>query len=110
MQYVHGIELLEYARTHVLAIDAKLALVAAICRAVHYAHARGIVHRDLKPANILVDEQRQPHILDFGIAHVAQDPFPAMTVAGQVLGTAIGRAPVGQECVSTCTSRWSPYP
>src|SRR3546814_12496496 len=35
MQYVHGIELLEYARTHVLAIDAKLALVAAICRAVH---------------------------------------------------------------------------
>src|SRR3546814_14915304 len=87
MQYVHGIELLEYARTHVLAIDAKLALVAAICRAVHYAHARGIVHRDLKPANILVDEQGQPHILDFGIAHVAQDRFAAMTVAGQVLGT-----------------------
>src|SRR3546814_17576955 len=32
-------------------------------------------------------ELGQPHILDFGIAHVAQDRFAAMTVAGQVLGT-----------------------
>lgn len=87
MEYVQGVELLEYARAASLDIPAKLALIAAICRAVHYAHARGIVHRDLKPANILVDAEGQPHILDFGIAHVAQERFSAMTVAGQVLGT-----------------------
>lgn len=87
MEYVQGVELLAYARTAGLDIDAKLALIAAICRAVHYAHARGIVHRDLKPANVLVDTDGQPHILDFGIAHVAEDRFATMTVAGQVLGT-----------------------
>lgn len=87
MEYVQGVELLEYARRQGLGLQAKLELLAAICRAVHYAHARGIVHRDLKPANILVDAQGQPHILDFGIAHVAQERFSAMTVAGQVLGT-----------------------
>ena len=87
LQYVHGTDLLEYAQIHALGLEAKLALIAEICRAVHYAHARGIVHRDLKPANILVDADGQPHILDFGIAHVAQERFATMTVAGQVLGT-----------------------
>ncbi|MBM4004344.1 MAG: hypothetical protein FJ295_13840 [Planctomycetes bacterium] len=31
-------------------------------------HARGMLHRDHKPANIQIDERRQPHIIDFGLA------------------------------------------
>jgi predicted Ser/Thr protein kinase len=40
--------------------------------AVAVAHAHGVIHGDLKPANILVDRSEQPHILDFGLGHMAR--------------------------------------
>lgn len=86
MELVRGVDLLRYAQQHRLDLRAKLALLAQVCQAVHYAHSRGIVHRDLKPANILVGEDGHPRILDFGVASVAEDAA-SMTVAGEVLGT-----------------------
>lgn len=42
----------------------------AICHAVHHAHTKGVLHRDLKPGNILLDDQDQPYVADFGIARL----------------------------------------
>ena len=65
----------------------------AIAEAVHYAHGRGVLHRDLKPSNILIDQNGQPHITDFGLAKRLGRDTPGsgvnsqLTVTGQVLGS-----------------------
>jgi eukaryotic-like serine/threonine-protein kinase len=61
-------------------------LVAAVARAVHYAHQRGILHRDLKPTNILLDARGEPHVTDFGLAKLTNENSD-MTGTAAVLGT-----------------------
>jgi eukaryotic-like serine/threonine-protein kinase len=51
-----------------LGVDDRLRLFLQVVRAVAYVHSRGVVHRDLKPANVLVNDDGQVHVLDFGIA------------------------------------------
>lgn len=43
--------------------------IAALARALEYAHGRGIVHRDVKPANVRIRADDRPLLLDFGVAH-----------------------------------------
>ncbi|HMF14098.1 MAG TPA: serine/threonine-protein kinase, partial [Gemmataceae bacterium] len=65
---------------------AAAAVLEKVARAVHYAHQMGVIHRDLKPANVLLDEQGEPHIGDFGLAKIVDDDSE-LTRTGQVLGT-----------------------
>lgn len=51
-----------------LPIDRAVRIALKICDALDYMHKRGIVHRDLKPENVMVDEQDNIKLIDFGIA------------------------------------------
>ncbi|MBR7800525.1 serine/threonine-protein kinase [Undibacterium fentianense] len=57
-----------------LPLQARLDLFLQLCDAVAYAHGQLLVHRDLKPSNVLVNQQGQVKLLDFGIAK-ALDPL-----------------------------------
>jgi eukaryotic-like serine/threonine-protein kinase len=62
----------------------KLQIIIDLCKGLDYAHQRGIVHRDIKPGNIMLADNGQVKIVDFGIARVG---VSTMTRTGAVLGT-----------------------
>ncbi|HET6568894.1 MAG TPA: tetratricopeptide repeat protein [Rhodothermales bacterium] len=68
MEYVEGTSLLSYCAAHDYSIRERMGLFRAVCEAVQYAHRHAVVHRDLKPSNILVRQDGQVKLLDFGIA------------------------------------------
>jgi len=68
MEVVEGQRIDAYCNARQLSIRERLHLVLDVCDAVQYAHQKLVVHRDLKPANILVTDEGQVKLLDFGIA------------------------------------------
>jgi eukaryotic-like serine/threonine-protein kinase len=102
-EYVEGETLKErIRRSGRLPVTEAVAYAIEIARALGTAHAHHIVHRDVKPQNVLIDEEGQAKVTDFGIARTLDEE--GLTVDGRVLGTtdyvspeqALGRGVTGQ--------------
>ncbi len=92
MEYVEGRTLDEAMRGGEASINECLGIVCEIAKTVDYAHQRGVLHRDLKPSNIVLDDQKQVHLLDFGLAKALDsggetDVDASLSRPGDLVGT-----------------------
>jgi WD40 repeat protein/serine/threonine protein kinase len=68
MEYIAGTPITDYCDHHKLSITERLKLFSRACAAVQFAHQNLIIHRDLKPGNIMITDDGEVKLLDFGIA------------------------------------------
>ena len=70
MEYIKGGETLKTycEKDNLLPIGKVVEMIHKCAKALDYAHRRGVLHRDIKPANIMLNEELEPKIGDFGIA------------------------------------------
>ncbi|MFD1429936.1 Stk1 family PASTA domain-containing Ser/Thr kinase [Lacticaseibacillus mingshuiensis] len=86
MEYVHGTDLKKYIVEHFpIPYQRVIDIMAQILSGVQLAHDHNIIHRDLKPQNILIDEDGNAKITDFGIAVALSDN--SMTQTNSLLGS-----------------------
>src|ERR1700723_3013241 len=95
MEYAEGLPLTEYWKKQNGTVRDCLRIFGRVCEAVQYAHSHAIIHRDLKPSNILVNENGEVKLLDFGIAKQlsADDSQVDATITGLRLMTLAYAAP-----------------
>jgi serine/threonine protein kinase len=95
MEYVKGTDLQQLlAAQGVLSVERVLVISSQICEALAYAHEREVIHRDIKPSNIMIDDDGQVKVADFGIAKVLNDETSALYTGTHVrMGTPDYMAP-----------------
>jgi serine/threonine-protein kinase len=88
MEFVDGRPLSSILKTAgPLAADRTAEIAAPVAAALGYAHKHGVVHRDVKPGNVLITDDGQVKVTDFGIAR-AVNTEESLTQTGAVMGTA----------------------
>ena len=91
-EYVEGENLKQLLeRSGPLPVRDALLLALQMARALGFAHERGLIHRDVKPQNVLLNDDGQAKMTDFGIARSVD--VEGMTITGTVLGTSEYIAP-----------------
>ena len=71
-----------------LPLDRALEISEGILVALEYSHEKGIVHRDIKPANVMITDQGDVKVMDFGIARALDDVGATLTSTWNIVGTA----------------------
>jgi len=87
MRYLEGGTLKDVLDRGKLPLTDVSYLMRQVASALDYAHRQGVIHRDIKPSNIMVDQDGNAFLMDFGIARLAASSSEGLTQTGFAVGT-----------------------
>src|SRR3984893_8743659 len=89
LEFVRGKSLRDLVNKGTLPLPQTFAVMHGVLSALDYAHRRSIVHRDMKPENVLLSEEGDVKVADFGIARLTDDSGAGSTATktGTTVGT-----------------------
>ncbi|OLC22952.1 MAG: hypothetical protein AUH40_12170 [Chloroflexi bacterium 13_1_40CM_65_17] len=89
LEFVRGKSLRDRLNQSTLPLPQTFAIMHGVLQALDYAHKRAIVHRDMKPENVLISEEGDVKVADFGIARLMDDSGAGSTATktGTTVGT-----------------------
>lgn len=102
MEYLENGSLAEAISEKKLTLDDSVEIFGELLEAMQRAHQKGIIHCDLKPGNILMDQNREPRIADFGQSRLSSEMAPA-------LGTLFYMPPEQTQLNAHPDVRWDVY-
>jgi serine/threonine protein kinase len=86
MKFIKGETLKARLGRGKMSLEDAMPIIEKVASALQYAHKKGIVHRDVKPSNVLLSEDGEIYLTDFGLARIAQSGTSTLT-SDQMVGT-----------------------
>lgn len=102
MEYLEHGSLARYLAEGPLSVSDAVRIARGVLQALVHAHGRGILHCDLKPGNVLLDDDFEPRLCDFGQSRLSHEQDPA-------LGTLYYMAPEQADLEAVPDARWDVY-
>lgn len=97
MEFIQGVSLRQFIKQRSLTFQRSLEIALQTAFALLHLHTHGVIHRDMKPENILIQEDGQVKVIDFGIAQLLEEQAATATGVGRLIGTPSYMSPEQKE-------------